>query len=133
MLELPESLQPTARGPGRLIIVDRNSERRGRLSDFFREEKYEVLSFAAAHDLLPTIASGPPDVVILDVEAEGIQVCRQLRVTPTTRLTAILLIADERPDESEIVRALTCGADDYVEASLSFAELGDVLSTTYKW
>ena len=68
---------------------------------------------------LPTIASGPPDVVILDVEAEGIQVCRQLRVTPTTRLTPILLIADERPDESEIVRALTCGADDYVEASLA--------------
>jgi len=124
MLELPESLKPTARGPGRLIIVDRKPERRARLADFFREEGYEVLSFANPKDLLPSIASGPPDVVILDVEAEGIQVCRQLRVTPTTRLTPILLIAEQRPDEGEIVRALTCGADDYVEASLSFAELG---------
>lgn len=66
-----------------------------------------------------------PDLVILDWMLpimSGLEVCRQLRgFAETERLPVIMLTA--RTEESDRVRGLTFGADDYITKPFSPAEL----------
>jgi two-component system phosphate regulon response regulator PhoB len=66
-----------------------------------------------------------PDLVILDwmlPGLSGIELCRRLRLRPETQgLPVILLTA--RGEESERVRGLATGADDYVVKPFSVPEL----------
>lgn len=123
MTVLPESLQPMPRGPERLLLVDPEGTRLEELSEFFVAEGFEVCSVDDPSNVLSEVASSLPDVVLLDVNSDGIQTCRQLRVTPVAKLTPVILMAGKEPDEHTIVRALTCGADDYVGSGASMAEL----------
>jgi two-component system phosphate regulon response regulator PhoB len=66
-----------------------------------------------------------PDLLLLDwmlPGVSGIELCRRLRMRPETeRLPVIMLTA--RGEESERVRGLSTGADDYVVKPFSIAEL----------
>ncbi|MEN9894462.1 MAG: hypothetical protein RIR97_314 [Pseudomonadota bacterium] len=66
-----------------------------------------------------------PDLLILDwmlPGVSGIELCRRLRMKPETkRLPIIMLTA--RGEESERIRGLATGADDYVVKPFSTAEL----------
>ena len=66
-----------------------------------------------------------PDLLILDwmlPGLSGIELCRRLRLRPETeRLPIIMLTA--RGEESEMVRGLATGADDYVVKPFSTPEL----------
>jgi two-component system phosphate regulon response regulator PhoB len=66
-----------------------------------------------------------PDLVVLDwmlPAVSGIEICRRLRAQPATaKLPIIMLTA--RGEESERVRGLTTGADDYVVKPFSVSEL----------
>ena len=106
-----------------MLIVDPSASRRGELERYFGDHGFEVLTLDDPKLVLTAIAGALPDVVLLDVQSDGIQTCRQLRVTPITRLTPVILMAGDEPDESTFVRALTCGADDYVGSGVSIAEL----------
>jgi len=106
-----------------MLIVEPSAARREVLGNFFRGHGFEVITLDDPKLVLTALASALPDVVLLDVESDGIQTCRQLRVTPITRLTPVILMAGDQPDESTIVRALTCGADDYVGCGVSIGEL----------
>src|SRR4029434_10225691 len=74
-------------------------------------------------DLLPKERS--PDFVMLDwmrPGLSGIELCRRLRARPDTkRLPIIMLTA--RGEESERVRGLATGADDYIVKPFSVPEL----------
>ena len=71
------------------------------------------------------VAEVSPDLVILDwmlPGVSGIEVCRRLRARPeTTQLPILMLTA--RGEESERVRGLGTGADDYVVKPFSLPEL----------
>ena len=57
-----------------------------------------------------------PDLVLLDLMLPGmggLQVCRLLRADVATRDTAIIMLT-ARGEESDIVRGLEAGADDYI-------------------
>jgi two-component system phosphate regulon response regulator PhoB len=67
----------------------------------------------------------PPDVIILDwmlPNVSGIEVCRQLKMSgDTARIPVIMLSA--RSEETDKVRGLETGADDYIVKPYSVAEL----------
>ena len=66
-----------------------------------------------------------PDVVILDwmlPGVSGIELCRRLRSRPETRQLPIVMLT-ARGEESERVRGLSTGADDYVVKPFSVPEL----------
>ncbi|MEP7025778.1 MAG: response regulator transcription factor [Actinomycetota bacterium] len=68
------------------------------------------------------LSGGEPDVVLLDLglpDADGVQVCRQLR----ERSAAAIIVVTARGEESERVLALDAGADDYLVKPFGLAEL----------
>ena len=71
------------------------------------------------------VAEVSPDLVILDwmlPGVSGIEVCRRLRARPETKHLPILMLT-ARGEESERVRGLGTGADDYVVKPFSLPEL----------
>ena len=66
-----------------------------------------------------------PDLFVLDwmlPKAPGIEVCRRLRARQETRNTPIVMLT-ARSDESERIRGLDTGADDYIVKPFAMAEL----------
>ena len=66
-----------------------------------------------------------PDLVILDwmlPGLSGIELCRRLRARPETKGLPIIMLT-ARGEESERVRGLATGADDYIVKPFSVPEL----------
>src|SRR6516165_7152879 len=89
----------------------------------------------AAHYIVETAMRGdeaeiklkksPPDLVILDwmlPGLSGIEICRRLRARAETRQLPIIILT-ARGEESERVRGLATGADDYIVKPFSVPEL----------
>jgi two-component system phosphate regulon response regulator PhoB len=88
-------------------------------------EGYEVDACARGDEADTRLKESPPDLLLLDwmlPGLSGIELCRRLRTRPETeRLPVIMLTA--RGEESERIRGLSTGADDYVVKPFSVPEL----------
>src|SRR5580765_8522730 len=88
-------------------------------------EGYEVETSARGDEGETKLKETPPDLLVLDwmlPGMSGIELCRRLRARPDTeRLPIIMLTA--RGEESERVRGLATGADDYIVKPFSVPEL----------
>jgi two-component system phosphate regulon response regulator PhoB len=88
-------------------------------------EGFAVDAAADGEEALLRIAERRPDAVLLDWMlplVSGLEVCRQLRRSPATRALPIIILT-ARGEESDRVRGLDCGADDYVVKPFSLIEL----------
>ena len=86
---------------------------------------YQVETVARGDDAEVRLHESNPDLVILDwmlPGISGIELCRQLRARPQTRQLPIIMLT-ARGEESERVRGLATGADDYVVKPFSVPEL----------
>lgn len=71
------------------------------------------------------LAEIPPDLILLDwmlPKVSGLELCRQIRRRPETRNLPIIMLT-ARGEESDRVRGLESGADDYVAKPFSPSEL----------
>src|SRR5512133_1796902 len=92
--------------------------------------RYEGFEVEAASDGLEGLAAAQrmrPDMVILDLGLQpggidGLEVCRRLRLNPTTQDLPILMLT-ARDEPSDRVLGLDTGADDYLTKPFSFEEL----------
>ena len=88
-------------------------------------EGYEVETIMRGDEAEIRLQEWVPDLLLLDwmlPGVSGIELCRRLRMRPETeRLPIIMLTA--RGEESERVRGLAIGADDYVVKPFSTPEL----------
>nr|WP_210257680.1 MULTISPECIES: phosphate regulon transcriptional regulator PhoB [Xanthobacter] len=88
-------------------------------------EGYGVESVGRGDEAETRLRESVPDLIILDwmlPGLSGIELCRRLRTRPETeRLPVIMLTA--RGEETERVRGLATGADDYVVKPFSVPEL----------
>lgn len=105
-----------------LIIEDEPDMVRG-LKDALEFEGFSVIDAQNGRDGMRAVKDRRPDCVILDLmlpDINGYQVCEELRaqdaVVPIVMLTA-------RSQESDKIRGLECGADDYVTKPFSIGEL----------
>ena len=86
---------------------------------------YEVETIARGDEADTRLKEGTPDLVILDwmlPGLSGIELCRRLRARPETRQLPIIMLT-ARGEESERVRGLSTGADDYLVKPFSVPEL----------
>jgi two-component system, OmpR family, phosphate regulon response regulator PhoB len=86
---------------------------------------YEIESVARGDDADLRLRESMPDLVILDwmlPGVSGIELCRRLRTRPETRQLPIVMLT-ARGEESERVRGLSTGADDYIVKPFSVPEL----------
>src|SRR5450432_1450628 len=86
---------------------------------------YEVETVARGDEADLRFKERTPDLVILDwmlPGLSGIEICRRLRARPDTKALPIIMLT-ARGEESERVRGLSTGADDYIVKPFSVPEL----------
>src|SRR5213592_4091941 len=88
-------------------------------------EGYDVETVARGDDADTRLKERVPDLVILDwmlPGLSGIELCRRLRTRPETKQLPIIMLT-ARGEESERIRGLATGADDYIVKPFSVPEL----------
>lgn len=111
--------------PAHILIVEDEEPLTLLLRYNLESEGYGVESVGRGDEAETRLRESVPDLVILDwmlPGLSGIELCRRLRTRPETeRLPVIMLTA--RGEETERVRGLATGADDYVVKPFSVPEL----------
>ncbi|MGE4372584.1 phosphate regulon transcriptional regulator PhoB [Xanthobacter sp. TB0139] len=111
--------------PARILIVEDEEPLTLLLRYNLEAEGYSVESVDRGDEAETRLRESVPDLVVLDwmlPGLSGIELCRRLRSRPETqRLPVIMLTA--RGEETERVRGLSTGADDYVVKPFSVPEL----------
>ncbi len=106
----------------RILVVDDELSIIKFLRANLEAKGYEVLAAVDGVEALQTIEMELPDLVILDImmpKMDGFEVCRRLREWSQTPI--IMLSA--RGDESDKVKCLDLGADDYITKPFGASEL----------
>jgi two-component system phosphate regulon response regulator PhoB len=88
-------------------------------------EGYDVEAVANGDEAEVRLKENVPDLVVLDwmlPGLSGIELCRRLRARPETESLPIIMLT-ARGEESERLRGLATGADDYVVKPFSVPEL----------
>ena len=88
-------------------------------------EGYAVDVAARGDEAEVKLKEGAPDLVVLDwmlPGLSGIELCRRLRARPETKGLPIIMLT-ARGEESERIRGLATGADDYIVKPFSVPEL----------
>ena len=89
------------------------------------KEGFRVAVATDGEEALLLIDEGLPDLVVLDwmlPKVSGVEVCRRLRARPETRNLPIIILT-ARGEESDRIRGLDTGADDYIVKPFSMSEL----------
>lgn len=109
----------------RILIIEDEEPLTLLLRYNLESEGYFVENVGRGDEAETRLRESVPDLVILDwmlPGLSGIELCRRLRTRPETeRLPVIMLTA--RGEETERVRGLATGADDYVVKPFSVPEL----------
>jgi two-component system, OmpR family, phosphate regulon response regulator PhoB len=109
----------------RLLLVEDDKVLGDLLVWHFEREEYDVRWTADGEEALLLALEQVPDIVILDWMIEGIsglEVCRHLRRGAQTANVPIIMLT-ARGEESDRVRGLETGADDYMTKPFSPREL----------
>ena len=89
------------------------------------KEGYDVTVAADGEEGLVQVEERTPDLVLLDwmlPKVSGIEVCRRLRARTETRNIPIIMLT-ARGEETDRIRGLDTGADDYIVKPFSMSEL----------
>jgi two-component system phosphate regulon response regulator PhoB len=109
----------------RILIVEDEAPLTEVLRYNLEAEGYEVEIVARGDDADTRLRERVPDLAILDwmlPGTSGIELCRRLRARAQTRSLPIIMLT-ARGEESERVRGLATGADDYIVKPFSVPEL----------
>jgi len=108
-----------------LLLVEDDRALADLLMWHFDREGYEIVRTADGDEALLLAEERVPDLIILDWMIEGvsgIEVCRRLRRRPATAHVPIIMLT-ARGEETDRIRGLETGADDYVTKPFSPREL----------
>jgi len=106
----------------RILVVDDELSIIKFLRANLESRGYEVLAAMDGGEALQTFEMELPDLVVLDImmpKMDGFEVCRQLR--EWSQIPIIMLSA--RGDESDKVKCLDLGADDYITKPFGASEV----------
>jgi two-component system, OmpR family, phosphate regulon response regulator PhoB len=117
--------RPNVASAPRVLVVEDEINVALLLSYNLEAEGYVVESVERGDEAELRLAESAPDLLILDwmlPGVSGIEICRRLRAREATRTLPIIMVTARR-EESERVRGLAVGADDYVVKPFSVIEL----------
>ncbi|PZX17555.1 two-component system phosphate regulon response regulator PhoB [Palleronia aestuarii] len=113
------SHQPT------VLIVEDEASQREILAYNLEAGGFTVAQAASGDEAMTVFDEAQPDLVVLDwmlPGISGIEICRQLKRRGDTRSVPVIMLS-ARSEETDRVRGLETGADDYVSKPYSVAEL----------
>ncbi|MDG4822661.1 response regulator transcription factor [Asanoa sp. WMMD1127] len=106
----------------RLLLIEDDPAIRAPLLRALRDRGHAVAAATTAMDGLRAALDERPDLVVLDLglpDVDGAELLRMLRAVSTVPV----IVATARDAETEIVRVLDAGADDYVVKPFTAAQL----------
>jgi two-component system KDP operon response regulator KdpE len=107
---------------GRVLVCDDEPQILRAVRVVLRDAGYEEVAAATAREALDAASVRPPDAAIIDLvlpDGSGVDVCRELRSWSEMPIIVLSAVGEE----SEKVRALEAGADDYVTKPFGPREL----------
>ena len=110
---------------GRILLVEDDRPLADLVIFHFERAGYAVTRTGDGEEALLLVEEVEPDVIILDWMIEGIsglEVCRRVRRRPATANIPVVMLT-ARGEESDRIRGLDTGADDYVTKPFSPREL----------
>ena len=111
--------------PKRIAVVEDEAELASLIEYNLSRSGYQPHVLSGAGSTLKSLEQIKPDLVILDVmlpEADGFEICRQIRRSPALARTPVLFLT-ARSDEVDRVLGLEIGGDDYMTKPFSPREL----------
>ena len=109
----------------RILVVEDDEDIAQLIARYLVKAGFGIDLVSSGHAALAAIESKKPDLLILDLmlpEVDGLEICRLVRShTRTAEVPIIMLTA--RGEESERIRGLEIGADDYIAKPFSPSEL----------
>ncbi len=118
-------MEPGSGAAPRILVVEDEAAISLLLTYNLEAEGYGVARAERGDDAEVMLAESTPDLVILDWMLPGVsgfELCRRMRAREATRDLPIIMLT-ARGEESERVRGLSIGADDYVVKPFSVPEL----------
>ena len=119
---MPNAAAPT---PAKILIVDDKTANLDLLREMLAPLGHQIFFATSGAKALGIAASILPDLVLLDwmlPKLSGIEVCRRIRGKSETRNMPIIMLT-ARGEESDRIRGLDTGADDYMTKPFSMTEL----------
>jgi two-component system phosphate regulon response regulator PhoB len=111
--------------PTNVLVVEDEDALAQLLKYNLEKEGYRVRVAMDGEEAMVLAEEATPDLVVLDwmlPKASGVEVCRRLRARQETRNTPIVMLT-ARGEESDRIRGLDMGADDYITKPFSMSEL----------
>ncbi len=114
-MRLQRALEAGEKAMMRIAIVDDDEQIRGYLTDLLTHRHYLCTAFTNGKDAIAAFSRDTFDMLIVDWNMRGlsgIDVIQAIRKNPVNSLPIIMLTS--RSDETDIVRGLEAGADDFI-------------------
>ncbi|HSL79077.1 MAG TPA: phosphate regulon transcriptional regulator PhoB [Pseudolabrys sp.] len=111
--------------PANILVVEDEPAIQELIALNLEHAGHHVLRARDAEQAGDLVRNALPDLIVLDwmlPGLSGIELCRRLRARPETRQLPIIMLT-ARGEESEKVRGLATGADDYIVKPFSVPEL----------
>ena len=108
--------------PRTLLMVEDEAGLRNAVRLYLEMEGYRVVAVASGEEGLEKARQAPPDAILLDVMLPGMDGFETLRRLRTFSSAPVLMLT-AKGDESDVVKGLRLGADDYVRKPFGQAEL----------
>jgi two-component system, OmpR family, phosphate regulon response regulator PhoB len=108
-----------------VLVVDDEPAQLALLSYNLKASGFRVVTAKDGEEAVLAVAEQGPDVVLLDwmlPRLSGLEACRQIKATAEGRAAAVIMVS-ARSEESDRVRGLDTGADDYIVKPYSVAEV----------
>jgi len=109
----------------KILVVDDTPANVKLLVDVLGMSGYNASAATNGSDALASIATDPPDLVLLDIMMPGMsgyEVCERLRAEPATALLPVVLCTSLDPTE-ERIKGIEAGADDFITKPINRPEL----------
>jgi two-component system phosphate regulon response regulator PhoB len=109
----------------RILVVDDEPDISALVAYHLTKAGYRVATVASGPEAVAAARSQRPALVVLDLMLPGMsgfEVLEQLRASDVTRDVAVLMLTARR-EESDRIRGLSTGADDYLTKPFSIEEL----------